>query len=71
MMNTISTESAPAFVGWHRRNSRSRWVPVCHGPSAEIVLGKLLDDIRGGDKCVLASGVDANDREPTMRRRRF
>jgi hypothetical protein len=67
----MSTTTTAAFVGWHRLSPRSPWRPVCHGPSAEFVLSKLLDSIKGGDKCVLAAGVDANDRQRTMRRHRF
>lgn len=63
------TTSTTGFVGWHRPHNRSRWHPVCHGDSAEVVLSKLLDNIRGGDKCVLAANVDANDPQRRVGRR--
>jgi hypothetical protein len=72
-MNTTNTQLRDAVhVGWHRANSLCRWVPVCCGMSAESVLGKLLDGtIRGGDKCVLAKGVDPNEDKQPYKRRRF
>ena len=67
----MNTEATPEFIGWHRANPSARWNPVCHGPSAEIVLTKLFDCIKGGDKAVLAPVVDPNDRPARMQRRRF
>lgn len=61
--------STPEFVGWHRPHPRSPWRAVCHGASADGVLGKLLDCIRGGDKAVLPAGVDPNHASPPARRR--
>lgn len=63
--------STTEYVGWHRPNGHSPWRPVCHGASAEVVLTKLLDSVRGGDKMVLAGGIDANERQSSIRRRRF
>jgi hypothetical protein len=59
------------FVGWHRFDERFPWRPVCHGASPEMVLLKLLGSYHHGDRMVLAAGVDGNERQPSIRRRRF
>jgi hypothetical protein len=60
-----------AFAGWHRPHPDCPWKKVCSGPSEYIVLSDLLDAVRGGDKMVVRSGVNPNDRQESIRRRRF
>lgn len=67
----MTTTTERAFIGWFRPHGRVPWRPVCHGPSAEVVLTKLLDAVRDGDKCVLAGNIDPNERSPTLHRRRL
>jgi hypothetical protein len=53
----------PRFTGWWRPDSRSPWHRIVHGGDETDVLNKLLDCVRGGDKCVLPAGQNPNERE--------
>jgi hypothetical protein len=49
-----------SWTGWYRPDPGSPWRAVVSGDEETVVFNKLLDTVRGGDKCVLPVGVDPN-----------
>jgi hypothetical protein len=64
MDSTASIEPA-AFVGWYRPNCRQRWRPIVEAESESAALDKLLRE-PAGDKIVLATGRNPNQRESKL-----
>lgn len=58
--NLFLEEHGDCFVGWHRPNRRSRWLPLVTGCVEAEVLCQLLNAVRGGDKLVLPADRDPN-----------
>ncbi|MHB1422803.1 MAG: hypothetical protein ACYC3I_06335 [Gemmataceae bacterium] len=67
----MSDATTTTWIGWHRPDGRSPWSAIVQGDDERAVFRQLLDAVHGGDKCVLAGGVDPNVKPATMRRRRF
>jgi len=71
-MSMSPTPSPHEFVGWARRGPGKRWYALCSGYSAEVVLaGVLALSSPGGDRAILAAGVDPNIMSQPFKRRRF
>lgn len=66
-----ASETTAKWVGWHRRDGRSPWRAIVTAETETAAFNKLLDMIRGGDKCILPAGFDPNSTPPQTRRRRF
>jgi hypothetical protein len=49
--------SATDFVAWHRPSPRKPWTAVATASTWGSAWDVLLRDFRGGEKCVLATGV--------------
>jgi hypothetical protein len=59
-MTMQTSNPAAKFVGYHRSSKRERWRAVVQGETDAVAFGKLLDAVAGGDKVVLATGIDPN-----------
>lgn len=59
-MNTANTTQT-SWTGWHRPDQRSPWRAIVTGATEIEAFNKLLDLVRGGDKCVLRAGQDPNE----------
>ncbi len=52
------------WTGRHRLDPLSPWRAIVTADDETKALNKLLDTVRGGDKCVLPVGVDPNASPP-------
>ena len=61
------TTKETRWTGWHRPDPCSPWRAIVTADDETKAFNWLLDTVRGGDKCVLAGGVDPNAAPPNCK----
>jgi hypothetical protein len=56
----MNITTATTWIGWHRPDPCSPWRALVTAESETVAFNRLLDSVRGGDKCVLPAGTDPN-----------
>jgi len=56
----VRTSKKTRWTGWHRPDPCSPWRAIVTANTETKAFNRLLDTVRGGDKCVLPAGADPN-----------